>query len=92
MDIYRFYGIHAAMELLRPGANWEIYNNTFTRWDDPRPQPTWEEIQETIEKIKAFEVSINTIWLPGQHEQLQNQYSELLKISDASLNAFGNNS
>ena len=46
------------MELLRPGAKWEISNRIITRWDDPRPCPTWEEIDDTMEKIKAFEDSM----------------------------------
>ena len=61
--IYRLYGIDTAMQLLRPEAKWEISNTTFTRWEDPRPCPTWEEVAETMEKIKQFEDSIDTIWL-----------------------------
>jgi hypothetical protein len=72
-NIYRFYGIDTAMHLLRPGAKWEISNTMFTRWEDPRPCPTWEEVQETMDKIKAFEDSINTVWLPEQLEQLTGQ-------------------
>lgn len=68
--IYRLYGIDSAMHLLRPGAKWEISNTYFTRWEDPRPCPTWHEVQQTMEKIKAFEDSIDTIWLPEQIEQL----------------------
>ena len=68
--IYRLYGVDTAMHLLRPGAKWEITNSHFSRWDDPRPCPKWEEVLETMEKIKAFEDSINTIWLPGQLEEL----------------------
>jgi hypothetical protein len=68
--IYRFYGVDTAMHLLRPGAKWEISNSHFTRWDDPRPCPKWEEVVDTMEKIKAFEDSINTIWLPNQLEEL----------------------
>ena len=72
-QIYRMYGINTAMELLRPGAKWEISNRMITRWEDPRPCPTWEEIDDTMEKIKAFEDSINTIWLPDQFAQLTGQ-------------------
>ena len=68
--IHMLYGIDTAMHLLRPGAKWEISNTMFTRWDDPRPCPTWEEVQDTMEKIKAFEDSINTVWLPEQIEQM----------------------
>lgn len=71
--IYRLYGIDSAMHLLRPGAKWEISNTLFTRWDDPRPCPTIEEVFETMEKIKAFEDSINTIWLPEQIEAMRQQ-------------------
>jgi hypothetical protein len=70
-------GIDTAMHLLRPGAKWEISNNQFTRWDDPRPCPTIEEVYETIDKIKAFEDSINTIWLPEQLKQMNAQQQEL---------------
>lgn len=68
--IYQLYGIDTAMHLLRPGARWEISNSHFSVWEDPRPCPTWEEVMETMEKIKAFEDSINTIWLPEQVERL----------------------
>lgn len=64
--IYKLYGIDTAMAMLRPGAKWEISNSHFTRWDDPRPCPTWEEVQDTMEKIKAFEDSINTIYTEEQ--------------------------
>jgi len=74
--IFRLYGINTAMELLRPGAKWEISNRIITRWDDPRPIPSWEEIDATMEKIKAFEDSINTIWLPEQWAELTGQTKE----------------
>jgi hypothetical protein len=63
---YRFYGTDIAIALLRPGARYQISNNTFSQWDDPRPCPSWEEVLETLEKIKAFEDSINTIYLEEQ--------------------------
>ena len=71
--IYQLYGIDTAMHMLRPGAKWEISNTMFTRWEDPRPCPTWQEVMETMEKIKAFEDSIDTIWLPEQVEALTGQ-------------------
>jgi hypothetical protein len=73
LTIYTLYGIDTAMHLLRPGAKWEITNSAFTRWEDPRPCPTWEEVQKTMEKIKAFEESIDTVWLPEQIEQMRRQ-------------------
>ena len=71
--LYQLYGIDTAMHLLRPGAKWEISNTTFTRWEDPRPCPTMEEVLETMEKIKAFEDSINTVWTEEQREQMLGQ-------------------
>ena len=67
--IYRMFGIDTAIHLLRPGAKWEVTNSHFSRWEDPRPCPTWEEVLDTMDKIKAFEDSINTVWLPEQIEQ-----------------------
>jgi hypothetical protein len=75
--ISMLYGINTAMFLLRPGAKWEISNNKFTIWDDPRPCPTWEEIQDTMNKIKNFEESINTIWLSEQIEQANNKNEKI---------------
>lgn len=80
MKIYQLYGIDTAMHLLRPGAKWEISNTMFTRWEDPRPCPTWQEVVETMEKIKAFEDSINTIFTEDQIEKitgLQKQMEEV---------------
>jgi hypothetical protein len=70
---YQLYGIDTAMHLLRPGAKWEISNTMFTRWEDPRPCPTMEEVMETMEKIKAFEDSINTIWTQEQVDKMRGQ-------------------
>jgi hypothetical protein len=64
--IYQLYGIDSAMKFLRPGAKWEITNGNFSFWDDPRPCPTWQEVMDTMEKIKNFEDSIDTIWTDEQ--------------------------
>lgn len=66
VKIYQLYGIETAMQLLRPNARWAIDNRVFTKWEDYRPQPTWQEIDDTMEKIKAFEDSIATVWTPAQ--------------------------
>ena len=82
--IYRLYGIDTAMFLLRPGAKWEISNGVFTRWEDERPCPTIEEVYETIEKIKAFEESINTIYTKKQLEEMGIREAEIEKaLGDA---------
>lgn len=75
--VYRLYGINTAMHMLRPEAKWEISNTSFTRWEDPRPCPTWQEVQETMEKIKAFEDSIDTIWTDEQLKQMGIQMQEI---------------
>lgn len=77
--IYKLFGIDTAMYLLRPGAKWEISNNQFTRWEDERPCPTIEEVYETIDKIKAFEDSINTIYTAKQLEEMGIKEAELEK-------------
>jgi len=84
MKAYQLVGIDVAMQLLRPGAKWEITGGVgFTRWDDPRPQPSMEEVMETVEKIKAFEESINTILLPEQEEKMLAQLGSIQKELDS---------
>jgi len=68
--IYRLTGIDSAMELLRPGAKWEISNSTFTRWDDDRPCPSMDEVREVQKKAREFEDSINTIWTKDQENKI----------------------
>lgn len=74
MKIYRFYGVENAIDFLRPGAKFEIYiaaeNTRFTKWDDPRPCPSLDEIYKVLEKIKNFEDSIDTIWTDEQIETI----------------------
>lgn len=78
MKAYMIVGIDTAVHLLRPGAKWEWTGGIgFTRWDDPRPKPSVEEVMETIEKIKAFEDSINTILLPEQKAAFEKQMSDI---------------
>ena len=77
--IYKLFGIDTAMYLLRPGAKWEISNGVFTRWEDERPCPTIEEVYETIDKIKAFEDSINTIYTAEQLKEMGVREAELEK-------------
>ena len=75
---YMILGIDMAVNLLRPGAKWEWTGGAgFTRWEDPRSQPSQEEVMETIEKIKAFEDSINTIWLPEQIEEAEEHEAQI---------------
>jgi hypothetical protein len=75
--IYRFFGIDVAMQMLRPGAKWEISNGVFTRWEDSRPCPSIEEVYWVMDKIKEFEDSIPTIYLPEQLEAMNAQVKEI---------------
>lgn len=75
--IYVLYGVDTAMHLLRPKAKWEITNNKITRWEDERPCPTWQEIEETMEKIKLMEDSINTVWTKKQIEELTKFHQQI---------------
>ncbi len=84
MKAYMIVGIDTAVHLLRPGAKWEWTGGLgFTRWDDPRPKPSVEEVMETIEKIKAFEDSINTILLPEQQAAFEKQMEDIEKAHAA---------
>ena len=77
--IYQLYGINTAIQLLRPGARWEVNGREFTVWEDERPCPSWDEVMETMEKIKDFEDSINTIWTKQQIQEITGKYEELEK-------------
>lgn len=78
MKTYQLMGIDIAVFLLRPGAKWEWTSGVgFTRWDDPRPKPSIEEVMKTIEKIKAFEDQIPTILLPEQQKEFSKRLSQL---------------
>ncbi len=60
---YVLVGVHTAISLLRPGAHFCLSNTNFIEWNDPRPMPSWNEIVETLEKIKNFEDTIPCIEL-----------------------------
>ena len=83
LKTYQLVGIDVAMHLLRPGAKWEITNSHFSRWDDPRPCPSWQEVMDTVEKIKAFEDSINTILLPEQEAKFKAQLDQIEQANNS---------
>ena len=68
---YKFAAIDIAMQMLRPGATFEISNTDIVRWDDDRPQPTTEEIQEMIQNIKNFEDAQSLLVLTETGETVQ---------------------
>ena len=77
--LYRMYGIDVAMNLLRPNAKWEISNGVFTRWDDPRPCPSIEEVYWVMDQIREFEDKIPTIWLDSDLAKLKSEAEEFEK-------------
>lgn len=62
-NTYTLLCVHNAISLLRPGALYVLNNTEFIEWNDPRPVPTWEEIEKTLKKLKDFEDSIDYIEL-----------------------------
>jgi hypothetical protein len=53
-NFFGIWGVDLVIKKLRPFARFEITNTIFTKWDDPTGStpPTWEEINEQIEKDK----------------------------------------
>ena len=74
--LYKLYGINVAVELLRPGAKLEYNGHQFTKWEDERPIPSIEEVNDVMEKIKAFEDSVPTLWTKEQLDKLREQEEE----------------
>ena len=70
-NFYRLAGIFSVMELLRPQAKWEMYNNKIVKWEDSRPQPTIEEIEKVKKLAEEFEDNIKPIFLPEQIEKMR---------------------
>lgn len=84
MKTYQLMGIDTAIHLLRPGAKWEWTGGLgFTRWDDPRPAPSVEEVMYTIEKIKELEDAVPTILLPEQQAAFQAYVDQIEKANAA---------
>lgn len=84
MKTYQLVGIDTAVHLLRPGAKWEFTGGVgFTRWDDPRPCPSVEEVFDVIEKIQAFEDSINTILLPEQEQKFKEYLGQIEQANNS---------
>lgn len=63
-DFIGLFGVDVAIKKLRPGAEFALYNTTFTMWDCPNGSepPTWDEINEQIQKdIAGLNTNIETI-------------------------------
>lgn len=46
--------VETAIKLLRPKAKFELYNKIFTKWDHPDDPPSWDEIENMMNKIQEF--------------------------------------
>jgi heat shock protein HspQ len=48
----RLPGVDTAIKFLRPNAKFDLYNRTFTRYEDPdyAEPPEWEEVEAQIQK------------------------------------------
>lgn len=46
--------VEAAIKLLRPEAKFELNNMIFTKWEHSLDPPSWDEINDMMEKIKEF--------------------------------------
>lgn len=75
--LYRFTGVDVAIALLRPNAKYEYNGSRIVQWDDPRPEPSMEEIHETQKKAEAFENSIPTMWLQKDLEEYRQFFNGL---------------
>lgn len=54
---YPVPGVDTAINILRPGARWDLSNTTFVGWEDDegREPPTWEEIQaEVVREVEIY--------------------------------------
>jgi hypothetical protein len=51
-EYLELFGVDIAIKKLRPGAEFALYNTTFTMWDCPNgtEPPTRDEINEQIQK------------------------------------------
>ena len=63
-DFIGLFGVDIAIKKLGPGAEFALYNTTFTMWDCPNGSepPTWDEINEQIQKdIAGLNTNIETL-------------------------------
>ena len=63
-DFIGLFGVDVAIKKLRPDAEFALYNTTFTMWDCPNGSepPTWDEINEQIQKdIAELNTNIETL-------------------------------
>jgi hypothetical protein len=49
---YPVPGVDTAINILRPGARWELCNREFVGWehDEGLEPPTWDEIREEVKR------------------------------------------
>ena len=47
---YPIPGMNTAMEVLRPGADWQLGDGEWREWKHELPPPTWDELDAELEK------------------------------------------
>ena len=52
---YPVPGVDTAINILRPGGRWELYNKEIVAWehDEGLEPPTWDEIQEEVKRLRV---------------------------------------
>jgi hypothetical protein len=58
------FGVDVAIKKLRPGAEFALYNTTFTMWECPNGSepPSWDEINEQIQKdMEAINTKVEEV-------------------------------
>lgn len=48
------YGVNDAIASLRPGAMYQLENRTFKKWWHHSDAPTWKEIMDESDRLKAI--------------------------------------
>lgn len=54
-----FSGFDIALNILCPLASYEMASDKIVSWNDPRPQPTEEEIEAVMSGLRIFESQPN---------------------------------
>ena len=85
---YPVPGTDTAIEVLRPGARYQLVGTQFTRWEDPerREPPTWSELLEEIHREKEvydyfYDRSWEEINKPYQKALIKERFEEFKKIN-----------
>lgn len=67
------------MQILRPGATYEISGLEITQWNDPRPEPTIDELTDMIASIKKFEDDNIITVIDNENNIIETNAQEFMK-------------